>query len=130
MIRALIPLALLAGCAAVPPAGTTLTGRWGGEHVGLTLGAAGGTIEYDCGSGAVSGPITPRGDGSFAATGTHSPGHGGPEQVGEVHPSFAARYTGSVRGDVMTLTVKVENGVLIGPYTLRRGAEPVLMRCL
>ena len=130
MIRALIPLALLASCAAVPPAGTPLTGRWGGEHVGLTLGATGGTLDYDCAAGAIAGPVISGSGGQFTAAGTHSPGHGGPEQVGEVHPSFAARYTGSVRGDVMTLTVKVENGVLIGPYTLRRGAEPVLMRCL
>lgn len=130
MIRALFPFALLASCAAVPPAGVPLTGRWGGDHVGLTLDANGGTLDYDCAAGAIAGPLVPLGDGSFAAIGTHSPGHGGPEQVGEVHPDFAARYVGTVRGDRMTLTIKVANDVLIGPYSLRRGAEPMLMRCL
>lgn len=130
MIRALFPLALLASCAAVPPAGAPLTGRWGGNHVGLTLDTNGGTLEYDCAAGEIAGPLVPRGDGTFAAIGTHSPGHGGPERVGEVHPSFPARYAGTVRGDRMTMTVKVQNGVLIGPHTLRRGAEPMLMRCL
>ncbi|WP_310467896.1 hypothetical protein [Sphingomonas sp.] len=135
MIRALLPLAMLASCAAVPPGevppdGAPLAGRWGGEHVGLTLDAAGGTLDYDCAAGTIAGPVIAGRDGGFSASGTHSPGHGGPEQVGETHASFPARYEGNVRGDRMTLTVRVDNGTVIGPYSLRRGAEPVLLRCL
>lgn len=121
---------LAAGCATAPPAGVPLTGRWGGDHVGLELTSSGGTLDYDCAAGRIDGPVLPRPDGTFQALGTHTPGTGGPERVGVVPPSFAARYDGRVRGDRMTLQVRVENGVLVGPFTLRRGVEPVLMRCL
>lgn len=123
-------LLLAAGCASVPPAGVPLTGRWGGKHVGLDLAPSGGTLDYDCAAGRIDGPVLPRPDGTFQVSGTHTPGTGGPERQGVVPPSFAARYDGSVRGDRMTLQVQVENGVLVGPFTLRRGVEPMLMRCL
>lgn len=127
---ALLMLLFAAGCASVPPAGIPLTGSWGGEHVGLELTPTGGTADYDCAAGRIEGPLLPRADGSFQASGTHTPGTGGPERIGVVPPSYAARYEGSVRGDRMTLLVRVENGILVGPFTLRRGAQPILMRCL
>ncbi len=120
----------LASCAtpaAPPPA---LSGRWGGDHIGLSFDAAGGRIDYDCATGFIAGPVEPDTAGRFVATGSHTPGHGGPDRIGQVDPSFPARYTGQMRGDVLTLTVRVENGVVIGPATLRRGAEPMLTRCL
>ncbi|MBA2636170.1 MAG: hypothetical protein H0U83_05725 [Sphingomonas sp.] len=123
-------LLLAAGCATAPPVGVPLTGRWGGEHVGLELAPSGGTVDYDCAAGRIDGPLLPRPDGTFQVMGTHTPGTGGPERVGVVPPSFAARYVGTVRGDRLTLQVRVENGVLIGPVRLRRGAEPMLLRCL
>lgn len=131
-MRALLalPLAAIAGCASVPPAGVPLIGRWGGQHVGLELGPAGGTLDYDCAAGRIEGPVLPRAGGTFEAVGTHTPGTGGPERAGVIPPSYAARYAGSVRGDRMTLQVRVANGVLIGPLELRRGTEPLLMRCL
>lgn len=123
-------LLALAACAGVPSAGVPLTGRWGGQHVGLELGPAGGTLDYDCAAGRIDGPLLPRADGSFEASGTHTPGTGGPERFGVIPPSHPARYSGVVRGDRMTLRVAVANGTAIGPVTLRLGAEPVLMRCL
>ncbi len=123
-------LLLASGCATAPPVGSPLTGRWGGEHAGLELTASGGTLDYDCAAGRIDGPVMPRPDGTFQATGRHTPGTGGPERVGVVPTSFAARYDGAVRGDRLTLRVRVENGMLVGPYTLRRGAEPMLLRCL
>lgn len=130
MLAPVLLLLLAAGCATAPPAGVALTGRWGGQHVGLELAANGGTADYDCAAGRIDGPVLPRADGTFQALGTHTPGTGGPERVGVVPPSYAARYEGSVRGDRMTLQVRVENGVMVGPFTLRRGVEPILMRCL
>ena len=120
----------LAACAAVPQAGAPLTGQWGGRHVGLRLGATSGELEYDCAAGTIGGPLVPRRDGSFEVEGRHTPGTGGPERVGEVRPSYRARYWGAVRGNRMTLQARVENGVTLGPFTLELGAEPVLLRCL
>ena len=121
--------AALSACASVPPAGGPLVGEFGGQHVGLTLGADGGTLDYDCAAGVI-GPVVVHSGGRFEAEGRHTPGTGGPERVGEVRPSYRARYQGTVRGDRMVLQARVENGVLLGPFTLVRGAEPMLLRCL
>jgi hypothetical protein len=126
---ALCSLLLLAGCASVSPAGTPVAGRWGGPHIGLTLDVTGGQIEYDCAAGTI-GPIVLDRSGRFAAAGTHTPGTGGPEIVGQVRPTYGAQFNGSVRGDRMTLQGRVENGVDLGPFELRRGAEPGIFRCL
>ena len=118
-----------AACVTVAPAGP-LTGSWGGRHVGLVLTGNGGTLEYDCAAGRFDGPLIVQSDGRFKASGSHTPGIGGPERIGEVRPSHPTDYTGTVRGDRMTLRGRVANGVLLGPLELRRGAEPMLLRCL
>lgn len=119
---------LLAACASVVPEGVPISGQWGGPHIGLTLDPSGGRIEYDCAAGTV-GPVMPGPGGSFTAQGTHTPGFGGPEIQGQVRPSYPARFSGTVRGDTMTLRA-ASNGVELGPFTLRRGAKPGLLRCL
>ncbi len=130
MIRiGVVALLALAGCATTV-ADRSLVGTWGGQHVELTLGATGGRLDYDCAVGTIDGPVIPRGDGSFEALGTHTPGQGGPDRVGEVRPAYQTRYSGIVTGNRMTLQARVENGVLLGPYALRRDAEPMLLRCL
>ena len=125
----LFSLPLLAACAAVPAASLPVTGEWGGQHVGLSLTPAGGTLEYDCAAGTMMGPLMMKRDSTFIAEGTHTPGWGGPEIDGQVLPSYRVRYSGSVRGDTMSLQGRVENGVLLGPFTLGRGAEPIITRC-
>lgn len=126
----LLAAAMLGSCATMPASGP-LTGSWGGRHVGLVLTEAGGSLDYDCAAGTIAGALTAGPDGRFAGAGTHTPGTGGPERVGEVRPSYPARYSGSVRGDMMMLRVDVPaQGIVIGPYRLRRGAEPQLLRCL
>lgn len=129
--RPLLALAL-AGCVSAVPAGP-LIGSWGGRHVGLELDSAGGRLDYDCAAGTIYGPVVPGADGSFRAAGTHVPGTGGPERVGEVRPSYPATYSGRLAGETMTLLVEYRSAqepVRMGPFTLRRGAEPMLLRCL
>jgi hypothetical protein len=108
-----------------------ITGAWGGNHVSLVLAANGGTLEYDCASGSIDGPLGTDARGRFAARGTHIPGQGGPEREGDEPPRLPADYSGEVSGDSMTLLVRVPSaGIEIGPLTLRRGAEANLFRCL
>jgi hypothetical protein len=122
---------LSAACQAAAPSGAPLTGSWGGEHVGLELHAGGGTLEYDCAAGAIDEPVRPDGSGAFSARGTHSPGHGGPDRVDEDPPRLLAEYHGRIRGERMTLNVRVPSSDLVlGPYTLDRGAPPQILRCL
>jgi hypothetical protein len=128
-VKWIAALLLLAGCASVPAEPVPVTGDWGGMHIGLHLDATGGTIEYDCASGTI-GPALLGPGGDFAARGTHTPGHGGPDHEGEVLPTYPATFSGRVAGDRMTLQGRVENGVTLGPFELRRGAEPGIFRCL
>lgn len=129
-MKLLVLVALsLASCASVSPAGVPVTGQWGGQHIGLTLDSSGGRIEYDCATGTI-GPVVPAAGGAFVADGTHAPEHGGPVREGEVLPSYKARFTGSVVGDRMTLSGRMETGVELGPFTLRREAEAGILRCL
>ena len=139
MSRLLAESALLAMLAAAvaacrtggESAGLPITGAWGGTHVGLVLDADGGTLAYDCASGSIDEPLRPDATGSFRAIGTHVAGHGGPEIEGRVPPRLPAQYFGTVRRERMTLRVRIPStGVEIGPLTLRRGAEPILFRCL
>ena len=126
---ALLLSALLAGCTSVPAVPLAVSGEWGGARVGLHLEVSGGTVDYDCASGTI-GPVIPDEAGRFMAKGTHSPGHGGPVRQGEVIPSFDAEYRGTVSGDRMILNVTIEPDTALGPFTLRRGATPELLRCL
>lgn len=129
--RAIAPLAILvvASCATPLPAGP-LTGSWGARHVGLVLDPAGGTLDYDCAAGRIDGPILVGAGGSFTANGSHTPATGGPERVDQPRQSHPATYRGTVRGDRLTLQVRLANGQLLGPFELRRGVAPTLMRCL
>ncbi len=129
--RASIVLALtvLAACVSARPP-RTLAGEWGGQHIGMVIGAEGARIEYDCAEGTIDEPIQPTRDGRFEADGTHTPGTGGPDRIGVSPPTYQAQFTGEVRGNRMHLRGVVETGVVLGPFTLRRNAEPMLMRCL
>ena len=122
-------LIMLSGCASLPSASVPVTGQWGGPHIGLTLDSTGGQIAYDCASGTI-GPIIPGTDGQFSAPGTHTPGHGGPVREGEIMPAHAVAFTGTVRGGTMTLEGRVDNGVELGPFSLKEGAEAGIFRCL
>ena len=120
----------LSACASLALTPTNASGQWGGPHIGLVLEGGLGTIEYDCASGTVDTPVIPAADGSFAATGTHRPGQGGPVRVGQIFTSVRANYAGKIEKDHMTLGVVLEDGTTMGPFSLDRGAQGQLTRCL
>lgn len=108
---------------------TTLAGQWGGPGIGLVLEGGLGTVEYDCAAGTIDQPI-PSADGPFTVSGTHRAGASGPVRVGQIFTSQRATYSGtSTKGD-MTLTVKLEDGNELGPFTLKQGVPPTINRCL
>ncbi len=127
----LIGAALLAAsCATLDDKPDNLFGAWGGPHVGIVFEGGLANIEYDCASGTIDGPVYPAAGGQFTASGTHRPGQGGPVRVGQIFTTLRAKYSGQVTGDTMTVSVGLENGTSLGPFTLTRGAEPLLTRCL
>jgi hypothetical protein len=128
-VKRFAAILLVAGCTTAPAAPIPVTGDWGGTHIGLHLGVSGGTIDYDCAAGTIE-PIVPGPGGRFTAAGTHVTGFGGPEIEGQIHPTYRVRFSGRVAGERMTLEGRVENGVQLGPFALRRGAEAGIFRCL
>jgi hypothetical protein len=106
-------------------------GSWGGSHVSMQVTSEGARLEYDCADGVIDEPLRPDATGRFAASGSHTPGHGGPIRVDEILPVFRARYDGHVDREQMSLRVTLtETGVQLGPFGLRRGNFGLLFRCL
>ncbi len=105
-------------------------GVWGGPHVRLQVNADGAEIEYDCAQGTLTGPLALDAAGRFSVTGTHAAEHGGPVRLGEEPSSQPARYTGSVQGQTLTLTVTLVDGQQqIGTFILTQGHESRLFKC-
>ena len=128
---ALLSLALL-GCATprldVTPA---VTGSWGGAHIGLSVGELDADVQFDCAEGSISGPYAVKPDRSFEWPGTFTRGTGGPVRVDMPSPpARPALYYGQINGPQMTLSAKLDDGTVIGPFDLERFREPQLTRCL
>lgn len=107
-----------------------LSGLWGGPHVGIAFQGGLADVRFDCASGTVDVPVYPAKDGAFEARGTYRQGAPGPVRVGQIFRSQPASYSGRVSKDAMTLNVMLEDGTMVGPFTLTRGAPPQLTRCL
>jgi hypothetical protein len=106
------------------------TGVWGGEHIRMEVTESGATVEYDCGNGTIAGPLKLDGEGRFHAAGNRVPEHGGPVRDGEAPAARPADYSGSVRGETMTLTVTLASpSETIGTFTLVHGSEGELVKC-
>lgn len=107
-----------------------LMGGWGGEHVGIAFEGGLANVRFDCASGTIDVPVSPAKDGSFEARGTYRAGTPGPVRVGQIYRSQPATYSGKVIKKEMTMSVSLEDGSIIGPFTLAEGAPPQITRCL
>jgi hypothetical protein len=109
----------------VPP------GLWGGAGIRLQVTKDGAEIEYDCAHGRISEPIRLDAEGRFQVKGKHLRDRPGPVRLGETRNAQAASYEGNVKDQTMTLevtlTAKTES---IGSFTLKRGVEGRLRKCL
>jgi hypothetical protein len=125
-------VASIVACSRGPAAPSPpLTGTWGGDHVSLTIAAAGEHLEFDCAHGDIPGPFALDGRSAFNAAGTFVREHGGPIRVDEVLDARPALYTGSVTADAMILTVQlIDTREQIGTFTLIRGAPGRVVKCL
>ncbi len=110
--------------------GRVASGVWGGDHVRMTVGADGASIEYDCARGTIDGVLELDGEGRFDWKGTHVREGPGPIRVGKPPPSRPARYTGNVSGEEMSLTLALtDTSQQIGTYKLTRGSEGFIRKC-
>lgn len=116
----------------VEPRGASkqLQGRWGGDHIGLTVVKDGGQVEFDCAAGSIDEPFLTDSAGHFALLGSwwFTP----PVVTQEWQPDKQrTRYSGLVEGNRMTLTVtRLEDNQLLGSFTLFFEQPPFLIRCL
>lgn len=107
------------------------TGTWGGSHIRIEVGPRSAAIDYDCANGTIDGPFTLDSKGRFSWRGSHNREHGGPIRIDEKPNGRPAVYSGSVKGDTMTLTVKLaDNNEVIETYTLKRGSSGRVFKCL
>jgi hypothetical protein len=123
-------LVLITGCATLDSEPAYLDGQWGGPHIAANFHGGLADIQFDCASGSIDALIYPAKDGTFQAKGTYREGSPGPVRVGQIFRSQPATYSGNVTEDVMTLNVALEDGTMVGPFTLALGAQPQVTRCL
>ena len=118
----------LGGCAALPSKPVFLTGPWGGQGINLLIEGGIAQVQFDCAAGTIDSNLSA--SGVFSAPGTYRAGAAGPVRVGQIFTSQRATYSGSVAANTMTLSVRLEDGTALGPFTLTQGAEGQLQRCL
>jgi hypothetical protein len=104
-------------------------GGWGGARAGLTVEEGKARLELDCAHGLIGRALTVDGNGRFQAEGRYVPEHGGPVRANEDQEGRPARYSGTMSGRTVTLTVELGAGETLGPYTLTLGRPPRLMKC-
>ena len=103
-------------------------GNWGGQHINMNVTAKSAAIEYDCASGVIQGPLIVDGDGNFNLRGVHRMERGGPVRADEKPNEVPATYTGSIKGNTMTLNLKLSDSD-VETFTLEKGKEGELFRC-
>ena len=103
-------------------------GNWGGQHINIKVGAKSATIEYDCATGVIQGPLVIDRDGNFNLRGTHRMQRGGPVRADETAQDRPATFTGSIKGNTMTLNLKLGDSD-VETFTLEKGKEGDLVRC-
>ena len=105
-------------------------GVWGGPHINIEVGAKSATIEYDCASGVIDGPLVVESNGNFKLRGTHRMERGGPVRMDEKPAEYPATYTGTIKGNTMTLTLKLANSDSDEEtFTLEKGKQGELFKC-
>jgi hypothetical protein len=104
-------------------------GEWGGTHISMDVGDRSATIEYDCAHGEISGPLTIDGEGKFELRGTFTPERGGPVRADETQRAQPAIYSGTIKGNTMSLTLKVGDSDETEKFTLEKGKPGQLVKC-
>jgi len=104
-------------------------GDWGGPRAGLTVEETKARLELDCAHGIITQPLTLDAKGGFQVEGRYFPERGGPVRANENDEGRPARYSGTVSGRTLTLTLRLGEGETLGPYTLALGRPARLMKC-
>ena len=104
-------------------------GVWGGPHINMDVGESSVTIEYDCAHGAIHRPFVVDGSGGFNLRGTFTAERGGPVRADETPRERPATYSGTIKENTMTLTLKVDGEDESETFTLEKGKPGELFKC-
>lgn len=103
---------------------------WGGEHVRIEFNDGEARVDFDCAHGTISDPLKTNSEGRFSLNGTYV--REGPGTIRRNVPrvSQPARYSGTIKGEEMSLTLTLTNtSQEIGTFTLTRGSEGLIRKC-
>jgi hypothetical protein len=127
--------ALLSGCfsdnTVLPPDDQKLAvGTWGGDNAGVIVDDTVAHVHVGCTLGNFSGPVALDNAGRFSVTGEYLL-RAYPIAVG---PTLPAQFTGTVRGNKLTLTIAVNDTVekktvTLGPVTVTFDQLPHMGPC-
>jgi len=107
------------------------TGVWGGQSIHIDVDASSSTVEFDCAHGTIDEPFMIDSKGQFSVKGTYARQHGGPVRIDEKNSNAAATYYGTVKGQSMTLKIKLANeGQTAETFVLTKGNSGKLRKCL
>jgi hypothetical protein len=108
-----LPLLAAAACSGPSPVRVP-KGEWGGRNMDLFVDDAGASASFKCGAkGRINQPLVVSDTGSFDLTGTYDPVllNGG---------ARPARYTGTLSGTMLQVTVSLDGGS-VGTYEVDEG---------
>ena len=103
---------------------------WGGEHVRIEFNDSEARVDFDCAHGTITDPLKIDSEGRFALNGTYVREGPGPIRLNAPRVSQPAHYSGTIKGEEMSLSVTLNNNSQdLGTFTLRRGSEGLLRKC-
>ena len=105
-------------------------GTWGGQHIRFEIEAGAVNIDFDCAHGRIAGPLTLDRQGRFSWRGTYTREHGGPIRLRDTVNNLPAKYSGSIKGDTMTLNLRPDDSSIEPQtFTLTRGSVGRVWKC-
>lgn len=103
---------------------------WGGEHVRIEFNDGEARVEFDCAHGTITDLLKTDSEGRFSLNGTYVREGPGPIRLKAPRVSQPARYSGTIKGEEMSLTLTLTNtSQEIGTFTLTRGSEGLIRKC-
>jgi hypothetical protein len=113
-----------------PSADELAVGTWGGDNVGVVVSASSAHVHVGCTNGDFPSPIALDVDRRFSVSGEYLL-EAFPVAVG---PTMPAQFAGVLQGDLLTLTIAVNDTirgelVVLGPVTVEFGREPAMEMC-
>jgi len=109
---------------------TVQTETWGGEHVRIEFNDGEARVEFDCAHGTITDPLKTDSEGRFALNGTYVREGPGPIRLNVPRVSQPARYSGTIKGEEMSLSITLNNASQeIGTFTLTRGSAGLIRKC-